>query len=548
MMIFTIKNKLKEIAEAIRKVKGTSDTICANDFAKEIENLAYVDNGNITGVVNKIDINAPSISVADDGIITSTIEHSKGYVDENTKSSTYQMPTQASQTITPSTSDQVISKGKYLTGEQTIKGDSNLKSEYILRGTYDQKLVSIFGVQGSLDTVRKFNNYIGGSNYYALEVVNVARSYHLAKMNGICKFRYSQNRGLFTNGDITDEEGRCWLDCSTYQNLIVRGIDFEHSPFNTFKGQPNVTFANSGLAQDIVAQLCEQSEYAWADIYLDRQTHNKLCSLGREGLYSIRRASELAEYYYAQGRTVYEFEISPTSIPEGLMPGDLIFRSRTDAAEYQKSRFKGISHVGLVARDTTKFYECTGYKDERITETLFCSNLSDKLSEISLIVRPNYNPIVVPTTPMNINLLPLYSFDSCAVSSSVAINGVTFAPLVEGGFTVQRTATSDSHTTFYLYKSSNPIVLEAGTYQLSGTPIHPNVDAAGATLMWGLSVKNADTGTGLTDINSQTVWDRGQGSTFELTEQINAYAYFFVSKSLTDTSVFTVVPKLIRVG
>ena len=47
-------------------------------------------------------------------------------------------------TYTPGTSDKTIAAGKYLSGIQTIKGDSNLKSEYIMSG------VNIFGVSGSI--------------------------------------------------------------------------------------------------------------------------------------------------------------------------------------------------------------------------------------------------------------------------------------------------------------------------------------------------------------------------------------------------------------
>lgn len=49
----------------------------------------------------------------------------------------------SAQTITPSTSDQTISSGQYLSGDQTIKGDSNLLASNIKSG------VSIFGVSGS---------------------------------------------------------------------------------------------------------------------------------------------------------------------------------------------------------------------------------------------------------------------------------------------------------------------------------------------------------------------------------------------------------------
>ena len=50
----------------------------------------------------------------------------------------------SAQTYTPTTSDQTITAGQYLSGAQTIKGDANLQSQYIASG------VSIFGVNGSL--------------------------------------------------------------------------------------------------------------------------------------------------------------------------------------------------------------------------------------------------------------------------------------------------------------------------------------------------------------------------------------------------------------
>ena len=50
----------------------------------------------------------------------------------------------SAQTYTPTTSDQTISSGQYLSGTQTIKGDANLVSANILSGK------SIFGVNGSV--------------------------------------------------------------------------------------------------------------------------------------------------------------------------------------------------------------------------------------------------------------------------------------------------------------------------------------------------------------------------------------------------------------
>ena len=47
-------------------------------------------------------------------------------------------------TYTPTTSDQTIASGQYLSGAQTIKGDANLTAANIANG------VTIFGVMGSL--------------------------------------------------------------------------------------------------------------------------------------------------------------------------------------------------------------------------------------------------------------------------------------------------------------------------------------------------------------------------------------------------------------
>lgn len=52
--------------------------------------------------------------------------------------------TKAAATYTPGTSAQTIAGATYLTGAQTIEGDSNLQAQYIKSG------ISIFGVAGSL--------------------------------------------------------------------------------------------------------------------------------------------------------------------------------------------------------------------------------------------------------------------------------------------------------------------------------------------------------------------------------------------------------------
>lgn len=102
----------------------------------------------------------PSISVNTSGLITASSTQSAGYVASGTKSATKQLTTKTAKTYTPTTSDQTISSGTYLTGTQTIKGDANLVAGNIKSGT------SIFGITGTYEGS-------GGSSSGGLEWIDV---------------------------------------------------------------------------------------------------------------------------------------------------------------------------------------------------------------------------------------------------------------------------------------------------------------------------------------------------------------------------------------
>lgn len=102
----------------------------------------------------------PTISVSSGGLITASVSGSQsvtptvsaGYVSSGTAgtvtvngSATQQLTAQAAQTITPTTTNQTIASGKYLTGVQTILGDANLLAENI------KKDVVIFGITGTYE-------------------------------------------------------------------------------------------------------------------------------------------------------------------------------------------------------------------------------------------------------------------------------------------------------------------------------------------------------------------------------------------------------------
>ena len=85
-------------------------------------------------------LSTPTINT-NTGVVTSGVA-TAGYLDTST-TKTLQLTTKSAATITPSTTDQTIAAGQYLTGIQTIQGDANLIPENIASG------VSIFGVTGA---------------------------------------------------------------------------------------------------------------------------------------------------------------------------------------------------------------------------------------------------------------------------------------------------------------------------------------------------------------------------------------------------------------
>lgn len=157
---------LQGIADSIRNKTGNTESIQVADMANEIDNYnPELQDKTITPTASKqtitadngyygldtVTVNAmptatqatPNISVNSSGLITASATQSAGYVAAGTKTNTKQLTTQAAQTITPGTSNKTIASGRYLTGTQTIKGDSNLVAGNIKNG------VSIFGVTGT---------------------------------------------------------------------------------------------------------------------------------------------------------------------------------------------------------------------------------------------------------------------------------------------------------------------------------------------------------------------------------------------------------------
>lgn len=163
--------ELKAQVPDIDTVPIAKPTISVNSTglvtATSTQQSGYVTSGTVSSEYQIPTVNpaTPTITVNSSGLITATTNQTSGFISAGTGSATKQLSTQSAKIWKPSTSDQTIASGTYLTGAQTIQGDANLVPANIKSGT------SIFGVTG---------NAVGDSfvvPYFSLTIKNNTPDY-----------------------------------------------------------------------------------------------------------------------------------------------------------------------------------------------------------------------------------------------------------------------------------------------------------------------------------------------------------------------------------
>lgn len=207
---------LKATKEAIKAaLKGKGQTVADSDtFRSYADKVSAIETGS-----------KPTITVSSSGLITAT---------SGEFSSTKQLTTQSSKTWTPGTSAQGINAGTYVTGYQTILGDSDLIPENIKSG------VEIFGVKGNLYPI-----YMEPFNLHGIDRTSTDASFLLPRsIKSIVNIHISSNiQGPASDGFDAAfcpyGNGQFWLLKTTgstgnYQNN-----------FYTFYSENAVTFSGS---------------------------------------------------------------------------------------------------------------------------------------------------------------------------------------------------------------------------------------------------------------------------------------------------------------
>ena len=157
------------IANAIRAKKGTTDTIVADNFPSEIESIA-----------SQPSLQSKTVSPS---TAAQTITPDSGYDGLSQVVVNAISPTKGAQTYTPTTTDQTISSGRWLTGAQTIKGDANLLASNIKSG------VSIFGVSGSITPIRyvelSSSDFSVDNGVVKINIPNYETGEYIAALSGV---------------------------------------------------------------------------------------------------------------------------------------------------------------------------------------------------------------------------------------------------------------------------------------------------------------------------------------------------------------------------
>lgn len=281
------EDRLQEIADAIREKTGEEGTIPAEEFADRILEIetgvntddatataadilerktAYAKGVKLRGTMEEVAQAVPVITVDPaTGLITASGTQKQGFVNAGAKSSTKQLDTQISATITPGTErKEAVKIGRYTTGTVYVAGDTNLAPENIKAD------VSIFGVEGTLeegvdtsdatatasDILTGKTAYVDGEKVTGTLVERVDTSDATATADDILSGKTAYTKDVKITGTI-DSKSSNDLTASGSSIIVPAGYypnQANKSVTVATQGIPNISVSNTGLITASVTQ------------------------------------------------------------------------------------------------------------------------------------------------------------------------------------------------------------------------------------------------------------------------------------------------------
>lgn len=212
---------------------------------------ATVSTGTNTLTLTKTVSVTPSVSTA--GYISS------GTAGNSSVSLTASVTTKAAATYTPTTSNQTIASGTYLTGTQTISGDSNLVAGNIKKGT------SIFGVTGTYEgsggsskNVQMYNDYdyVTATSYTATDVsltVAVSGTYDISWVGWRNTTSGTSGSQLYKNGTAYGSANTTFQG-SYGQSVNLTGVSLNAGDVIVVRGRARSTSYRMYVANLVIVQ------------------------------------------------------------------------------------------------------------------------------------------------------------------------------------------------------------------------------------------------------------------------------------------------------
>lgn len=200
-------------------------------------NAVDMQGGFVTGGASGASLQSKTVSPSESA---QTVKADNGYdglsqVTVNAVSKTYVgsgVTKKSAATYTPGTSDQSIASGQYLSGAQTIKGDSNLIASNIKKG------VTIFNVTGS------YNEATGGPTLQS-KIVSPSESTQTVSpdsgYDGLSKVTVNAISSTYVGSDVTKKSAATYTPKTTDQS-IASGQYL--SGTQTIKGDANLVAGN----------------------------------------------------------------------------------------------------------------------------------------------------------------------------------------------------------------------------------------------------------------------------------------------------------------